>query len=66
MNAVPEAVRSKPLQLTPIPWGKPDPLLGRGLCRHIVDVTPPVLIPFNPRTHAGLHRVLRSLRIFYY
>lgn len=55
-----EAVRKAPVSLTPIPWGKPDPVLGRAICAHIAEVTPPIVIPCNPITEAKTRRTLRS------
>lgn len=53
-----------PVQLQPIPWGKPDKALARALGQHVRDSTPAIVIPFNPRTHARVRRVLRSLGIY--
>jgi hypothetical protein len=61
-----QSVRQVPVTLSPIPWGKPDPLLGRMLCRHIADVTPSVQIPCNPFTESKTRRSLRSLHVFHY
>ena len=58
-------VRRVPLQLTPIPWGQPDPVLGRAICRHIAEVTPPVLIPCNPITEAKTRRLLHAHNVSY-
>jgi hypothetical protein len=56
----PEAERIAPrrLQLKPIPWGQRDRDLGRAVCWHICDATPPTVIPFNPRKHAQMKRHL--------
>ena len=56
-------VRRVPVQLTPIPWGKPDPVLARGVCQHIADFTPPIVIPYNPLSEQRVRRVLRSMHI---
>ncbi len=63
---LPVPIVGKPVQLSPIPWGKPDPALGRALCRHIAEFTPPVLIPCNPFTESKTRRALRSLHVFHY
>lgn len=55
--------RGTPVQLAPIPWGTRDPILGRHLCQHIEDTTPPTVVPFNPLTSSRLRRTLRSLGI---
>lgn len=60
---LPEKIVGTPIELKPIPWGKPDPELGRGVCRHLAEVNAPTLIPFNPLTESKLHSLLRSLRI---
>lgn len=59
--ALPKPILSRePLRLTPIPWGTRDPALARGICRHILDVMPPMKIAFDPRTHSRMRRDLRS------
>lgn len=58
-----ESVRKVPVTLTPIPWGKPDRKLGRAVCRHIAEFTPPTVIPYNPLTEQRVRRVLRSMHI---
>lgn len=52
-----------PLQLRPIPWGTRDRELARGVCRLVLEHTPPTVIPFDPRTHARMRKDLRSLGI---
>lgn len=48
LRAVPkvERVPRQPAKLTPIPWGKRDRELAKGICRHIVEATPPTTVPF--------------------
>lgn len=58
--AAPESVPAKRVQLSPIPWGKRDPELGRALCRHIVDATPPIVIPVNFLTDFRVRSWLRT------
>lgn len=65
-RALPTPIVGNPVQLTPIPWGKPDRDLGRLVCRHVVDVTPPIVIPCNPFTEAKTLRTLRSHAIFHH
>ena len=52
----------KGVQLQPIPWGEPDEHLGRILLRHIVEATPPTIVPFNPRIEHRLRSDLRKAR----
>lgn len=52
-----------PVQLTPVPFGRPDRALGHALCQHIVDATPAIVIPFNPVTHRRVRAVLRQCGI---
>ncbi len=52
-----------PLVLQPIQWGTRDRALGLGICQHIEDATPPVVVTFNPITHHRVRRVLRSLGV---
>ena len=54
------------LQLTPIPWGKPDPVLGRMVCQNVADTTPALVVPFNPITHTKARTRLRSYGIHHY
>lgn len=56
----PKPIRAHPVRLSPIAWGTPDRDLARGICRHIVEATPPTVIAFNPRTDARMRRDLRS------
>lgn len=63
-NPPPPLVKPEPrMPLSPIQWGKPDRALGHAVCQHVADATPPIVIEFNPVTHARLCRVLRSYRI---
>jgi hypothetical protein len=50
-----------PVVLTPIAWGKRDSKLGRAVCQHVVDTTPPMSIPFV----LGLSRRLRHFLAHY-
>lgn len=50
-----------PVVLTPIAWGKCDSKLGRAVCQHVVDTTPPMSIPFV----LGLSRRLRHFLAHY-
>lgn len=52
-----------PVVLTPIQWGTRDPVLARGICQHVEDATPPVVVTFNPFTHNRVRRVLRSIGV---
>lgn len=49
------------MRLSPIQRGKRDPALARGVCRNILDATPPRVIAFNPRNDAKVRRELRML-----
>lgn len=49
------------MQLSPIQWGKRDPALARGVCRNILEATPPRVIAFNPLNDASVRRELRLL-----
>ncbi|ALN84924.1 hypothetical protein LC55x_1634 [Lysobacter capsici] len=49
------------MRLSPIQWGKRDPALGRGVCHHILEATPPRVIAFNPLNDASVRRELRML-----
>jgi len=62
-DTVAERIARKPVALVRIPWGKPDPALARAVCQHIVEATPPTVIPANPITGAKLRRVLRAYHI---
>jgi hypothetical protein len=62
-DTVAERIARKPVVLTRIPWGKPDAATAAAVCQHIVDATPPTLIPANPVTGAKLRQVLRSFHI---
>jgi hypothetical protein len=44
------------VQLSPIPWGKPDEAAGRWVCQGVVDATPAVVIPFNLLVFRWLRR----------
>lgn len=59
----PKPIPAQPLQLTKVPFGKPDRELARVLCWHIADATPAIVIPFNPFTHSRVRAVLRSCGI---
>lgn len=59
----PEPMRGERMQLSPIAWGTPNRELARGICQNILEITPPTVIPFDPRTHAGMRKELRSLGI---
>ena len=48
------------VQLTPIPWGKPDRALARAVCQHLVDANPRIAVDFNPFHHRRLIAFLRS------
>lgn len=61
--SVPAPVVGTPVQLTPIPWGKPDRKLARVVLQHIADFTPPTVIPYNPFAEQRVRRVLRSMHI---
>lgn len=52
-----------PVVLAPVPWGTRDPALARMVCEHIVEATPPIVIPFNPRSHARVRGWLVTHRI---
>jgi hypothetical protein len=56
----PARVKREPMRLEPIPWGKPDPALARGVCRHIRDAMPETVIAWNPITHRKLRTYLRE------
>lgn len=55
-----EPVPHKPVALAPIPWGKPDSALANAVCAHMVEATPPIVIPANPFTTAKVRAFLRS------
>jgi hypothetical protein len=59
----PATVAHKPLTLRPIQWGTPDAALARGVCRHLIEATPALVIPANPLSHARLRAWLRSNHI---
>lgn len=63
LRAVPkvERIPRTPVQLSPIPWGKRDPMLARGVCRHIADAMPKTTVPFV----RGLDRKLRAFLSHY-
>lgn len=63
VKETPVAIQHNPVQLVPVPWGKPDPELARAVCWHLVEATPPTLIPANPCTNAALRAFLRSHHI---
>lgn len=52
--------RAAAVVLQPIPWGKRDAELARGICHHIVHATPPTVIPFDPGTDRALRSALQS------
>jgi hypothetical protein len=52
--------KGTPVQLSPIAWGTRDPVLARGICRHVLEATPPREIAFDPSKEAHLRRTLRS------
>lgn len=56
----PRVAHAHPLVLQPIAWGKPDRELARGICRHLAEATPPIVIPANPITHAALRAFLHT------
>ena len=62
-NPVPEIelIPRTPVVLTPIAWGKRDPNLGRAICQHVVEATPPISVPFV----LGLSRRLRHFLAHY-
>jgi hypothetical protein len=63
---LPEKIVGNPVQLKPVPFGKPDRSLARVVCRHMAEVNAPTVIPFNPLTESKLHSLLRSLRIVHH
>lgn len=52
-----------PVELKPIEWGSRDKALGRLICQHVEDATPPIEVRFNPLTHQRVRRVLRSIGV---
>lgn len=58
-----ERIPRQPVALTRIPWGKRDAALGRALCQHIVDATPPTCIPFFPGFAPKLRLFLAQHRV---
>ena len=52
----------KPVQLTPIPWGKPDKKLGFAVCAHLQEVTPGIEIPWSPQDEK-IRRILMNNKI---
>lgn len=59
---VPVRIPRKPVQLTPIPWGKPDKKLGFAVCVHLQEVTPGIEIPWSPQDEK-IRRILMTNKI---
>ena len=59
------ASRRQPVQLAPIPWGKRDRTLAKGICGHIEDATPSIVLRFNPFNHKRVRSFLQSHGITY-
>lgn len=53
-------VAHKPVTLAPIRWGQRDRALARAVCTHLVEATPPTVIPANPFTHVRMRAWLRT------
>lgn len=51
------------MRLSPIQWGKRDPMLARGVCQNIRETMPATVVRFDPFTHSGFRRALRALGI---
>lgn len=60
LRAVPDVPRGNPVELAPIPWGRPDARLARAVCEAMADAMPPIVIRWNPRNHDRIRRWLRS------
>lgn len=56
-----QRVPRKPVALSPIPWGKPDPALARAVCQHLVDVMPPTVVAWRPSRETWTVRLLLSV-----
>lgn len=54
----PSARADKAVRLLPIPWGKRDPELARGVMQSVADMTPRPVIPFNPVNNRRLRAIL--------
>lgn len=54
----PSAGAEKAVRLAPIPWGKRDPELAKGVMHSIADMTPQPRIPFNPVNNRRLRAIL--------
>jgi hypothetical protein len=52
--------RQPPPPRPTVAWGRPDPALSRLVCQSLVDSTPAIVIPADPRTHAQVLAWLRS------
>lgn len=52
--------RGAAVVLRPIAWGTRDKSLAEGICRHILQATPPTVIPFDPGTDRALRSALQS------
>lgn len=54
----PSARADKAVRLVPIPWGKRDPELAKGVMQSVADMTPQPRIPFNPVNNRRLRAIL--------
>lgn len=54
----PSARADKAVQLAPIPWGKRDPELAKGVMQSMAATTPQPRIPFNPVNNRRLRAIL--------
>jgi hypothetical protein len=55
-----ERVAPQRLVLAPIAWGTRDRKLAKVVCAHVIDATPPMVVPFQPLTHRRTRAFLRS------
>ena len=60
---LPTRIEPQRVRLTPIPWGRPDRALARGVCEHMRRATPPLELPFNPRTDRKVRETLRRMGV---